>query len=394
MITLLLLALIYFAFISLGLPDALLGVAWPVIQVGWKLPIDAVGIISFVITIGTVISSTFSSKIIKIFGTGKIVAISCAMTSLALLGISIAPSFVWLILLSIPLGLGAGAVDSALNNYVALHFKAHHMNWLHSFWGVGASAGPLIMANALLMQSTWRGGYRTVGLIQLALTILLVVSLPLWKKHKVLIDVDDNQSDESEHVGRIPVLKIKCVKPVLATFLVYCAMELSVGLWGSSYLVQARNIPVEKAALWVSVYYGGITIGRFISGFVSFKLSNTKLIRYGVIISSIGVLLLVVQIYDQMLFLAFMLIGLGLAPIFPSMLHETPVRFGKAYSQDIIGLQMACAYIGSAVFPPLFGILAKQTSMVIFPFYLLACVIMLIMLTESTVKNIKKHSSV
>lgn len=384
MITIVLLMIIYLAFISLGLPDSLLGVTWPVMQIEWGMQLDAVGLVAMLVTGSTIVSSFLSGHIIKGLGTGKVTFLSCAMTGGALLGISFAPSYVWLLLLALPLGFGAGSVDTALNNYVALYFKAHHMNWLHSFWGLGATLGPLIMAQALVRTSSWRLGYRTIATFQLVIAIILLVSLPLWKKHKSLVrqmGKEEISEIEEKHKEK-NVFKIKGVKYALLTFLFYCATELSVGLWGSSFLVKIKNLPVETAASWIAMYYGGITLGRFISGFVSFKLNNTQMIRLGIKIALAGTILLLLPLPNFALASSFILIGLGLSPIFPAMIHETPSRFGKSQSQVIIGYQMGFAYIGNAFLPPLFGIIAKNTSMTIFPFYLISCILIMLFCSE------------
>ncbi len=346
MITILLLVLIYFAFISLGLPDGLLGVAWPAIMTEWRLSLDTAGLVSIVAVGGTIISSFLSGYMIKKIGTGKIVFISCLMTGAGLLGISLIPSFYWILVLAIPLGLGAGTVDSALNNYVATHYKAHHMNWLHSFWGVGATLGPVIMGQVLASGLSWRNGYRIVGTIQLSLALLLLISLPLWgkneKKNNIKNEVETN--DEDVKIFDKEAFGIKGVKFALLTFALYCSVELSVGLWGSSYLVQAKNMTVDTAAFYVAVYYGSITMGRFLSGFFSFKISNNNLIKYGSIIALTGAAIMVLPISSKLMIIPLLLIGLGLSPIFPAMIHETPVRFGKKKSQTIIGYQMALLY--------------------------------------------------
>lgn len=373
MVTILLI-LIYAAFISLGLPDSLLGVAWPSIQTGWGLTLDAAGLVSMIIVGGTIISSFLSGLVIKKIGTGKITFISCLTTGLALLGFSFAPSYIWLLFLAVPLGLGAGTVDAALNNYVALHFKSHHMNWLHSFWGVGATLGPVIMASALAT-SSWQNGYRTISIIQLSLSVLLLASIPLWSKHSAIKNANQ-QSKCHEGKNKIidkEIFKAKGLKYSLAAFLFYCAAEISVGLWGSSFLIHIKNFSVDSAAYWIALYYGSITAGRFVSGFVSFKLSNTVMIKTGIIISLAGIVLLAIPLPNAVCAFPLILIGLGLSPIFPSMIHETPKRFGEDKSQTIIGYQMAFAYMGSAFLPPLFGWLFENTSMMPLPFVLLAC---------------------
>lgn len=373
MVTIILI-LIFAASISLGLPDSLLGITWPSIQTEWGLTLDAAGLISMIIIGGTIISSFLSGFVIKKIGTGKITFLSCLATGLALLGFSFAPSYIWLLLLAVPLGLGGGTVDAALNNYVALHFKSHHMNWLHSFWGVGATLGPVIMAGALAT-SSWQSGYRTISIIQLSLSVLLLISIPLWSKHDTIKNIDQpSKSDSSKHkLIDKEVFKTKGLKYSLAAFLFYCAAELSIGLWGSSFLIQIKNFSLDSAAYWIALYYGSITVGRFVSGFVSFKLSNAVMIKTGIIISLAGIVLLAIPLPNAVCAFPLILIGLGLAPIFPSMIHETPKRFGEDKSQIIIGYQMAFAYMGSAFLPPLFGWLFENTSMFPLPFVLFAC---------------------
>ncbi|WP_105615333.1 MFS transporter [Vallitalea okinawensis] len=392
MVTIILLIIIYLAFISLGLPDSLLGVTWPAMQIEWGMPLDAAGLIAMLTTGSTILSSFLSGHIINKFETGKVTFISCMMTGGALLGISFAPSYFWLLVLAIPLGLGAGSVDTALNNYVALHYKAHHMNWLHSFWGVGATLGPLIMAQTLLMTSSWRLGYQRIASFQLILAFILLLSLPLWTKHKTLFEkvkeADDSPPEEKSKEKH--VYKIKGVKHALLTFLFYVAVELSIGLWGSSFLVEMKSLSIEVAASWIAMYYGGITLGRFISGFVSFRLTNIQMIRIGILIALFGSVLLLLPLPNFILMVAFVLIGLGLAPIFPAMIHETPTRFGKNHSQIIIGYQMGFGYIGSAILPPLFGVVVRNTSMVIFPFYIAACILIMLFCSERLTTLTKK----
>jgi len=365
------------SFISLGLPDSLLGSAWPVMRTDMALPVSFGGILSFIITGGTIISSLLSDKVIRRFGTGKVTAVSVGMTAFALLGFSVSPGFPWLCVLAVPLGLGAGSVDTALNNFVALHYKASHMSWLHCFWGVGATVGPIIMSFYLRSESGWKMGYRIIGIIQVCLVVVLFASLPLWK----LVGGSTKSEDISgDSLKFIDILRINGAKPALLTFFSYCSLESSAGLWGSSYLVLVKGISSETAAKLVSLYYFGITLGRFISGFITMKLSNSSLIRIGeaVIITGLVFLLLPVDwVFIQTV--GFLLIGLGCAPVFPSLIHETPVRFGKDLSQAFIGMQMACAYVGSTLMPPIFGFIAQRTSFCLFPFFLLTASLIMIM---------------
>ncbi len=381
MITFFLLILIYLAFISLGLPDALLGVSWPIIRNEMGLPLDGAALIAFVITGSTFTSSLLSGRIIKFMGTGKVVFVSCLMTSLALLGFSIAPSYIWFILFAVPLGLGAGAVDTGLNHYVAIHFKAHHMNWLHSFWGVGATGGPMIMSAFLLNSSAWRTGYKTVGLLQLSLAAVLLFTLPLWKLHKTNINSDNkkqeviNKSNDSTSLNKkTPAYKIPGVKYALLTFVAYCTVEGSVGLWGSSYLIETKSVMASTAAQWVAFYYSGIALGRFFCGFISFKLNNKQMITLGINILAVGILTMFLPFNGAFAIVPLILIGFGLSPIFPAMIHETPIRFGQEHAPDIIGYQMAAATFGLTIFVPLIGTILKATYMGIFPILLLLCI--------------------
>ncbi len=385
----LLLIIIYIAFISLGLPDAILGSAWPRIYQDLNVSISSAGIATMIVSAGTIISSFFSAKLIKRFGTGKVTTFSVALTAAALLGIYSSPSFLWICLLGIPMGLGAGAVDSALNNFVALHYEAKHMNWLHCFWGIGATAGPLIMSIYLLKDNGWRSGYATIGIIQVALVICLIFSLPLWEKFEFNTNKDEDSKKDTK-LGTL--LKIPGAKPALLSFFCYCAAELTTGLWASSYLVVSKGISTEKAAKWVSFFYLGITIGRFLSGFLAMYFNNKKMIRIGQVICICGVVLLVIPFSSYFQLAGLILIGLGCAPIYPAMLHETPNRFGKEISQGIMGIQMATAYVGSTFMPPLFGILAKATTFNLLPYFLLTLVV-LMLLTSEIVSKVCNGSS-
>lgn len=339
-----LLVIIYLAFISLGLPDSLLGVAWPVMQSDYGAPLETAGILFMTIAGGTIISSLASGMVLKRFGTGNVTLVSCLLTAGALLGFHFAPSLVWLIVCAIPLGLGAGSVDAGLNDYVATQYKAHHMSWLHCFWGVGATFGPIIMAQFISEQNSWRNGYLAISGIQFTLTVILLFTLPLWNrvKKKSNITINEEQEDSkgvfyNEDAKHVKPLQIKGVKLALISFLFYCGVESTVGLWGSSFLVNVKGLPVSVAAQWVSLYYAGITMGRFITGFITFKMSNRTLIRMGQIIALAGATLLFLPLPSTFSLVGFIMVGLGLAPIFPCMLHETPTRFGKKHSQTIMG---------------------------------------------------------
>lgn len=351
----LLLIVIYLAFISLGLPDSLLGSAWPAMHGELDVPISYAGIIAMIVAAGTVISSLFSAPFINRFGVAKVTTISVLMTALALLGFSYFGNFIFLCLLAVPLGLGAGCVDVALNNYVALHYKARHMNWLHCFWGVGAAIGPLIMANYLEQGQSWSSGYNTVGWIQIALFVILLVSFPLWIRKN---SKQNRNSPSEKKTSFNTLLKIPGVKQVLIVFFCYCTIEASFGLWGASFLVYSRSFEPDHAAKLVSIYYLGITLGRFISGLLTQKLNNKQLVYCGQGLIILGIIVLFLP-FEATLLAGFLLIGLGCAPIFPGLLHNTPENFGKKYSQNIMGMQMASAYIGITLMPLFFGKLAS-----------------------------------
>jgi fucose permease len=380
MITTLILFVIYLAFISLGLPDSILGVTLPAMSREWGLVFSEGSLVSMLVIGSTVVSSFISGHIIEKTGTGRLTFISCLMTAGALLGISFAPSYLWLLILAVPLGLGAGAVDSALNNYVALHFKAQHMNWLHSFWGVGATLGPVIMSLSLGGAGTWRGGYRTISIIQFSLSVILMLSLPLWKK--VHSSNPSEHEAEEEQIEKKSVFKIKGVAYTFSFLILYSTVEAAIGLWGSSFLVQDRSFSIESAAFWMSFYYGGITLGRFLSGFITMKLNNTQMIRGGIFTAILGLLLIALPLPQVFSGVAFVLTGFGLAPVFPAMLHETPRRFGRKNSQLLIGYQMGFAYLGSAVLSPLIGVILQVTKAGLLPFILIFVSILMFFFSE------------
>lgn len=386
------LVVIYMAFISLGLPDSLLGVAWPVMQKEFGASIGAAGLISMVIAGSTIVSSLASGAVNKRLDTGKVTLISCLMTAASLLGFYFAPSFAWLLLLAVPLGLGAGSVDAGLNNYVAVHYKAHHMSWLHCFWGVGATLGPIIMSQFIARENSWRNGYMAVSIIQFLLVVLLFCTLPLWdraakkagsKREEVVPEEEASKNLLSHEPDRnVKPLQIRGVKLALISFLFYCGAESTMGLWGSSFLVNAKGLPAATAAGWVSLYFAGITAGRLITGFITLKVSNRDLIRMGQILALAGALLLLLPFPAVCSLVGFIMVGLGCAPIFPCMIHETPSRFGKEHSQTVIGYQMALAYTGSTFLPPLLGLIVSYTTIGIFPFFVLAYIIAMLAGTE------------
>ena len=381
----LLLALIYIAFISLGLPDSLLGSGWPAMHAEFNVPVSFMGIVTMVISGGTVVSSLLSDKLTRKFGTRWVTVISVFFTVIALFGFSFSTRFWMLIVFAIPYGLGAGAIDAALNNYIALHYKAKHMSWLHCFWGVGTIVSPFIMGYALT-NSIWENGYRIVGFIQLGIAILLLATLPVWKVNKKEV------IQEQKSTGLIGALKIKGVPFLLIGFFAYCAAEATAMTWASTYFVEVKNISVEQAANFASLFYIGITAGRFISGFIADKLGDRKMIIIGTCILICGIVFLLIPINSYIAaVIAFVVIGLGCAPIYPCIIHSTPNNFGAENSGAIIGIQMASAYIGSTFIPPLFGLLGNLIGFTIMPVYLLIFVVLMITLIELTFRITKKN---
>lgn len=374
-----LLVIIYISFISLGLPDALLGSAWPSMYETLNVPVSYAGIIAMIISGGTIFSTLFSGKFIHKFGTGKLTSISVGMTAIALFGFSISTSFWHLCLWGIPYGLGAGSVDAALNNFVALHYKARHMNWLHCFWGVGATLGPYIMGILLTNGFKWNSGYFTISLIQIALTSVLFLTLPLWKEKKT-----DNKTKEEgyKNYSLKEVIALPGAMSIMIAFFSYCALEATTGLWAASYLVLNRGIAAEIAAKWAASFYFGITIGRFISGFITFKMNNKNMVRLGQGIIILGLLLLILPFSNYTVFIGLILIGLGCAPIYPSLIHSTPTNFGKNVSHSIIGVQMASAYLGTTLMPPLFGFLQEHFDIRLYPIYLIILAFLMILMAE------------
>lgn len=376
----LLLALIYVSFISLGLPDSLLGSAWPQMQESLGVSLSLGGVISFLITASTILSSLMSHRVIQRFGTGGVTMCSVAMTALALLGFSLSDSFLVLCLWAIPYGLGAGSVDAALNNFVALHCKAKHMSWLHCFWGIGATGGPYIMGLCLSRGMGWQAGYRTISFLQMALTLILLLSLPLWKKQELPLSGGETVRPQTPQWRKL--LKRPGVKAALTAFFFYSALELTTGLWGSSYMVAVRGISPETAAKWISLFYLGITAGRFFSGFLTLRFSDDTMVRLGEGTAIVGIILLLLPLHNLFLCVGLILTGLGCAPIYPSLLHATPQRFGKSLSQSLMGTQMAISYLGSTTMPPVSGFLSEKISMGLYPVLLLVFVLCMTILTE------------
>ncbi len=361
----LLLAIIYLSFISLGLPDALLGAAWPSMYGVFDVPLSYAGIISAIIAAGTVLSSLQSDRLTRRLGTGPVTAISVAVTALALFGFSISHSFWLLCLWAVPYGLGAGSVDASLNNYVALHYASRHMSWLHCMWGVGASVGPYILSAALLRGWGWNAGYLAIALLQGGLTALLLLSLPCWKRQTA-----DGESHTAGALSLKQITAISGVKEVMTAFFCYCALEQTAGLWAGSYLVLVKNFSAERAAGFSALLFLGITAGRALSGFATFHFNDVQMVRLGEGILLLGCGVLVLPLGTACALIGLGLIGLGCAPVYPSLIHATPRHFGANRSQAVIGVQMASAYVGTCFMPPLFGVLSRVLSPALLPLYL------------------------
>lgn len=383
--TQLLLAIIYLAFISLGLPDGLLGAAWPTMYQEFAVPVSYAGAVSMIISFGTILSSLQSDRLTRRLGTGKVTAISVGMTAAALCGFSVSHSFVAVCLWAIPYGLGAGSVDASLNNYVALHYESRHMSWLHCMWGIGATLGPYVMGYALTGGKGWNAGYRYIGIMQIVLTAVLVCSLPLWVKRKE--EGTGGAEADAKALSIREVLKIRGAKEVMFCFFCYCALESTAGLWSSSYLTLQKGIPAETAASYAGMFYLGITIGRALSGFITMKLNDVQMIRMGQCIIALGIIVVFLPGSAVVSLVGLVLIGLGCAPVYPCIIHSTPAHFGEDKSQAVIGIQMASAYVGSCLMPPVFGLIANNISVALFPVYLVVILMIMIVMHELLVRK-------
>ena len=380
----LLLPIIYLTFISLGLPDSLLGSAWPSMYPLLGVPVSYAGILSMIISFGTIVSSLNSDRLTRALGAGRVTAISVGMTAAALFGFSVSTQFWMLCLWAVPYGLGAGSVDAALNNYVALHYESRHMSWLHCMWGIGTMVSPMVMGRVLAGGGPWTAGYRYIALFQIALTAVLFLSLPLWQK----------RTDETAEGGTAPqalslgqVFRLPGAKEVMLCFFCYCALETTAGLWASSYLTLTRGVAADTAASFASLFYIGITAGRAACGFLTLKLSDTQMIRLGQGVLAVGVAALLVPGPQLLALAGLVLVGVGCAPIYPSIIHATPDHFGADRSQAVIGIQMASAYVGNLVMPPLFGLLANNITPALFPFYLLVLLVLMVVMHEQLVRK-------
>ncbi|HIQ87980.1 MAG TPA: MFS transporter [Candidatus Scatomorpha gallistercoris] len=382
----LLLAIIYLAFISLGLPDALLGSAWPSMYVQFGVPVSYAGAISMIIAVGTVVSALMSDALTRRLGTGRVTAISVLLTAAALFGFSISSSFWMLCLWAVPYGIGAGCVDAALNNFVALHYASRHMSWLHCMWGIGASVGPYVMGYALSGGHGWPAGYRYIAVIQAALTVILLLSLPMWKRG---VQAAQDGEEQGERPGFRALIRTPGAKSIMLAFFCYSAIENTSGLWASSFLVLHHGISEELAARFASLFYIGITAGRALCGFITAKLSDTSMIRLGQGVLLLGAALLIVPV-DEAALAGLVLIGLGCAPIYPSIIHSTPEHFGASRSQAMIGLEMASAYTGTTLMPPLFGLIANHIDVGLLPCFLLVFWLIMLLAHERVVKACKR----
>lgn len=385
----LLLVLIYICFISLGLPDSLLGSAWPALHNEICVPVSYAGIISATITAGTILSSLFSDKLLHKFGAGLVTAVSVTMTAICLFGFSISTQFWMLILWAIPFGLGAGGVDAILNNYVALHYKAQHMSWLHCMWGVGASISPYIMSFALVKLESWSGGYLIVSIIQAVLCAVIFISIPLWKKGSA--SKDDTKQAESKALSFKEIFAIKGAIPCFLMFFCYCALEVTTSLWASTYLVEKWDFSPETASAYASMFYIGVTLGRFINGFLAMKLGDKFLIRAGTSIIAVGIVLMLMPFNYMFALIGFIVIGLGCAPVYPCIIHMTPDVFGRDKSQAMIGVQISFAYFGILAMPSLFGIVAEHVSISLLPFALFILIALMFAMHEIVLKKAKSN---
>ena len=380
----LLLPIIYLAFISLGLPDSLLGSAWPSMYPLLGVPVSYAGILSMIISFGTIVSSLNSDRLTRALGAGRVTAISVGMTAAALFGFSLSTQFWMLCLWAVPYGLGAGSVDAALNNYVALHYESRHMSWLHCMWGIGTMVSPMVMGRVLAGGGPWTAGYRYIALFQIALTAVLFLSLPLWQK-RTGEAAEDGTAPQALSLGQ--VFRLPGAKEVMLCFFCYCALETTAGLWASSYLTLTRGVAADTAASFASLFYIGITAGRAACGFLTLKLSDTQMIRLGQGVLAVGVAALLVPGPQLLALAGLVLVGVGCAPIYPSIIHATPDHFGADRSQAVIGIQMASAYVGNLVMPPLFGLLANNITPALFPFYLLVLLVLMVFMHEQLVRK-------
>lgn len=366
----LLLCVIYIAFIGLGLPDSLLGSAWPAIHLDFGVPVSFANFISILSSLCTITASLNSARVIRRFGIGSVIACSTALTVLGLLGYSLSTHFVWLIVLTLPLGLGAGAIDTGLNNYVALHYNANHMSFLHCFYGIGVTLSPYLMSVALSGPDGWRGGYRLAFSVQLVIVIITILALPLWKRTERPVHQDEAEAP-MRTLSLSELARIPAVRAVWLIFITSCGIEFTLGGWCSTYLVQAKGVAVDAAARMAMLFYLGMAVGRFLSGVLAGKLTAWQLVRYSEMLVLVAVLFLLLPLGLSAAGVGILLCGLGVGPLFPNMTHLAPINFGRDISQSVIGSQQAAATFGIMVLPAFFGLLAQYVGAWIYPWYLL-----------------------
>ena len=382
-----LLVVIYIAFIGLGVPDSLIGSAWPAAHVEIGVPVEAVSILTFLISGCTVLSSMFSTGLLNKLGTAKVTAFSTAMTAAALFGFSVAPSFWVMLPLSIVVGFGAGAIDAGLNNYVALHYKASQMNFLHCFYGIGVMLSPYLMVQAL-SNVGWRAGYRYAFYVQAAITLLLIVSLPLWKKTSASGQAED---EPATNLSLLQQAKKREVRQVWIIMLATNAIEYACGIWGSTYLVMAKNFQAKDGALALSIYYAGMSIGRFVSGILAEKIKTWNRIAIGTLILAPAIVVMLLPLPGTVAVAALFFIGLGNGSIYPNMMHLTPHNFGKDLSQAIIGSQIAFAYMGVMLAPPLISLVNRLFGIGVYPVVLAILYAIMVAALLAFVRRIKKQ---
>jgi fucose permease len=396
----LLLAIIYLAFVSLGLPDSLVGAGWPAMHQDLDVHTSYAGLVTMIITGGTIVSSLLSERLTRKLGTGLVTAISVGMTAAALVGFSGSSSFWMLLLWAVPYGLGAGAVDAGLNNYVALHYSSRHMSWLHGCWGVGASLSPFVMGYALSHGHGWGDGFLVVGALQVLVTVLLFVGVPLWTRvhPRVAPTLGENPVQHGEpsptRLTTMGALRLPGVKYMVLAFFGYCSIETTIILWSSSYLVDQRGFSTAAAATFASMYLIGMTVGRFLSGFVADRWGDRRMIQLGMALVILGIVVFALPIPLSGAQLAgLIVVGLGSAPVYPAIIHSTPDNFGARHSHVVIGIQMAAAYLGSSLMPPLFGLVSAGTGMWIFPFYLLVLAALVIVMSQALNRSVDRRDS-
>lgn len=389
MMTTLLLIVIYIAFIGLGLPDSLFGTAWPAIYAEFGVPVSLASVVSLISCFGTFLSSLFSARLINRFGTGKVTAFCTLLTVAGLFGYSLSPGFLWMCFLAIPMGLGAGAIDAGLNNYVALHFSASQMNYLHCFYGIGVTVSPYLMSLALSGSTNWRAGYRLAFWIQLAISLVMFLALPLWQRvHQQSLDTAEEEAPRTLSMRELATMP--AVRAVWVVFITACGVEVTAGAWSSTYLVQAKGMALDAAARIVMLYYLGFALGRLFSGLLSKKFTSWQLIGYSQGIMVLALVFLLLPLGTVAAGLGLFLIGLGCGPVFPNMTYLAPLNFGRDVSQSVIGSQMAAAYVGIMALPPLFGLLAQFIGAWLMPWYLLLMTAWMIFATLKLVAAMKK----